>query len=83
MGLGRREGETLQEYRDRLRRRVAFSDGHLERITSMAARAAYSPHPLSRQDARNAVDAGRRAIRDVRRSAPVARRVIGVFRPGL
>ena len=47
IGMGRREGETLEEHRARLAATVAFSDGHLGRLTDAAERAAYAsdgPH---------------------------------------
>jgi hypothetical protein len=83
VGLGRRPGETLTEYQQRLARRVRFSDGHLARLTAAATRAAYSGSGVGREDARNALRDARAAIRDVRREAGVVRRVLGVYRPGI
>jgi transglutaminase-like putative cysteine protease len=81
VGLGRRDGETLTEYRTRITAVVRFSDGHLERLTSLATRAAYAPEALSREDARRAAEEARTAIRDVRRTVGPVRRLVGVYRP--
>jgi transglutaminase-like putative cysteine protease len=83
VGLGRRPGETLSEYRGRLTERVRFSDGHLERLTSVATRAAYAEDEVDPDEARAALRDARSAIRDVRRDAGLARRLIGVYRPGI
>ena len=81
--MARGPGETPREYRDRLQGRVVFSDGHLERLTEITARAAYGTGPISEDDADDAVAASRQAIRDMRRGTPFVRRVAGVFRPDL
>lgn len=83
LGLGRAPGETLVEYRDRIRGSVAFSDGHLETLTGATMRAAYSPDPIEPQDADRTARAARIAIRDMRRSAGFVRRVTGTYRPGV
>ena len=79
VGLGRRPGETPLEYQARLRRTVPFSDGHLERITSLTGRALYSSAGLSRVQVRDAVSAARAAARDVRRHAGLGRTLVGIF----
>ena len=83
LGMGRRDGETLEEHRARLAAIVAFSDGHLGRLTSAAARAAYSPDQPTPQEAGEAADEARRAIRDLRRDAGWLRRAVGTYRPGI
>jgi hypothetical protein len=83
LGMGRADGETLREYRDRLETDVAFSDGHLQRLTDLAAAAAYSDHDLSKEQAKEALGDARQAIRDIRRQTPAGRRLVGTFRPGL
>lgn len=80
LGLGRRDGETLAEYRRRLEADVRFSDGHLSRLTDIAARAAYSPRAPSDEEVREAAGAARTAIRDMRRDRGVVRRVAGIYR---
>ena len=83
LGLGRHEGETLVEYGDRIATQVSFSDGHLATLTRAAMRAAYSAEPPEREDALGAARSARTAIRDMRRSAGVVRRITGIYRPGL
>jgi hypothetical protein len=79
-GLGRRMGETLWEHRARLRRRVHFSDGHLDRLTGITGRAVYSTRPVDDTLAREAVDAAKVAARDVRKAQPFGARLSGLYR---
>jgi transglutaminase-like putative cysteine protease len=83
LGLGRREGETIEEHRARLSAAVAFSDGHLGRLAALAIRAAYGPRPPTREEADASVGDARRAIRDLRKDAGPVRRIVGTYRPGL
>jgi len=83
LGLGRADGETLAEHRDRLAAVVRFSDGHLDRLTIAAIRAAYSERPTTEVEARDALRDARTAIRDIRSDAGLLRRLRGVYRPGL
>ena len=83
LGLGRADGETLAEHRDRLAAAVRFSDGHLDRLTAAAIRAAYSGRPTTEAEAREALRDARTAIRDIRSDAGLVRRLRGVYRPGL
>lgn len=83
LGLGRAGGETLAEHRDRLTDTVRFSDGHLDRLTTAAIRAAYSERSTSDAEARDALRDARTAIRDIRSDAGLLRRLRGVYRPGL
>ena len=83
LGLGRRDGETLEEHRARLSATVTFSDGHLARLTASAARAAYAPNEPSAEDAHSAVRDARTAAADLRKDAGFVRRVVGTYRPGL
>jgi transglutaminase-like putative cysteine protease len=83
IGLGRREGETIEEHRARLATSIAFPDGHLGRLTSLAARAAYAPQAPSRSDADASAEDARMAIRDLRKEAGLVRRITGTYRPGL
>ncbi len=83
LGLGRHAGETLAEYRGRLTEQVAFSDGHLATLTRVTERAAYAAEPMRPEEADAAVRATRTAIRDMRRSTGLLRRMTGIFRPGL
>jgi len=83
LGLGRREGETLEEHRARLAAAVAFSDGHLGRLTSAAMRSAYGPSAPTQEEARGVAEDAGRAIRDLRKDAGWLRRVVGTYRPGI
>jgi hypothetical protein len=80
LGLGRRPHETMSEYRSRLKGEVAFSDGHLDRLTDLAGVAAYSEGTISAADADQAIDAARVAARDMARSKGAAKRLAGWFR---
>ncbi|MGH2724192.1 MAG: transglutaminase TgpA family protein [Actinomycetota bacterium] len=81
LGLARRSTETPWEYQDRLRGHVAFSDGHLERLTGLAGRALYAADGLTRGEAREAAGAERALARDLRRHAGVTRSVVAAVRP--
>jgi transglutaminase-like putative cysteine protease len=83
LGLGRREGETLDEHRARLAAAIAFTDGHLGRLTSQATRAAYAEDAPSREEARSAVEDAHEAIRELRKDAGLIRRIVGTYRPGV
>ncbi len=83
LGLGRREGETVEEHRARLSAAVALSDGHLSHLAALAARAAYSAVPPSPTEASQAVNDARTAIGDLRRDAGWVRRIVGAYRPGV
>ena len=83
LGLGRRDGETLEEHRARLSAAVALSDGHLSHLAALAVRAAYSADPPSPADAGQALRDARTAIGDLRRDAGWVRRIVGTYRPGV
>jgi transglutaminase-like putative cysteine protease len=81
VGYGKRPGETLPEYRARLRLELPSPNGDLDTLTRVVAAAAYSPEAPSRQDASQAIRSGRSAIAAVRRDAPKLRRLVGALRP--
>ena len=81
LGLGRRPTETLGEYRNRLRSTVAFSDGHLDRLTDLTALSMYGARDLTGPEDRDAVAAARVIDRDLRRHAGPLRRALGAIRP--
>jgi hypothetical protein len=83
LGLGRGPGETLPEYGHRLRSDVRFSDGHLDRLTGLAGRAAYSDRDVTDDQAREAVRDARTTIRELRRESPAYRRIAGWWRPSV
>ncbi|MBA3552240.1 MAG: transglutaminase domain-containing protein, partial [Actinobacteria bacterium] len=80
LGLGRRPGETLREYRERLERSVAFSNGHLSALTAVAGRAAYSDLEVTSEEADDAVADARQIRDDIRRSSGWLRVALGWFR---
>jgi hypothetical protein len=81
LGLGRRSGETVHEYRNRLRDSVTLSDGHLDVVTGLLELALYSERDVPGQDATDALRASRVVVGDLRRSAGFRRRVLGALRP--
>jgi hypothetical protein len=83
LGLGRREGETLDEHRARLAAAIAFTDGHLGRLTAQATRAAYAAEAPSPEEASSAARDAHRAIRELRQDAGLIRRIVGTYRPGV
>lgn len=83
LGLGRRDGETLDEHRARLAAAIAFTDGHLGRLTIQAIRAAYAADAPTPEEARSAVEDAHGAIRELRKDAGLIRRIVGTYRPGL
>jgi transglutaminase-like putative cysteine protease len=83
LGLGRRDGETLDEHRARLAAAIAFTDGHLGRLTIQAIRAAYAADAPTPEEARSAVEDAHGAIRELRKDAGLIRRIVGTYRPGV
>jgi hypothetical protein len=83
LGLGRRDGETLDEHRARLAAAIAFTDGHLGRLTTRATRAAYAAEAPTPEEAKASVEDAHRAIRELRKDAGLIRRIVGTYRPGL
>jgi hypothetical protein len=81
LGLGRRPGETVAEYRTRLRFEVEFSDGHLDRITTAAGRAFYAADGIAPADADAAGRTVSPLLRDLGRHAGPVRRMVGAVRP--
>jgi TgpA N-terminal domain/Transglutaminase-like superfamily len=80
LGLGRRPGETVAEYRARLRSEVEFSDGHLERITGAAGRAFYASDGIGPAAAEEAGRSVSPVLRDLGRHTGPARRLLGAVR---
>jgi transglutaminase-like putative cysteine protease len=83
LGLGRRDGETVEEHRARLSAAVAFSDGHLAHLAKVAERAAYGSSAPRAEEADAAAKDARTAIADLRKDAGPFRRIVGTYRPGL
>jgi transglutaminase-like putative cysteine protease len=80
LGLGRGPGETPREYRVRIEATDLLTDGHMERLTGTVVRAAYSARPLTEDDALDATADADQVIRDLRRSSPFGRRILGIYR---
>ncbi len=80
LGLGRGPGETPREYRRRIEATDVLTDGHMERLTGTVVRAAYGPRPVTDHDAADAAADAEHVIRDLRRSTPLRRRIVGIYR---
>jgi hypothetical protein len=80
LGLGRAPGETLDEYRRKVMDAGHLSNGHLDRLTSLATAAAYSPHEPGDEQAQEAADAAGTTIREIRRSVGTAAWFVGLYR---
>jgi hypothetical protein len=80
LGLGRGPGETPREYRRRIEATDLLTDGHMERLTGTVVRAAYGPRPVTGDDAADAASDAEHVIRDLRRSTPLRRRIVGIYR---
>lgn len=79
-GFARAPGETLAAYGDGLRRQVAFSGAHFDRLVAATIRAAYSAGEPGAAEASLAIADERAAVRDVLASAPMSRKLRGRFR---
>jgi len=74
----------MEEHERRLRRAVGASDGHLQRLTRVASRAAYAPpDDVGGAEARDAHRAARLAFRHIRRERGALRQLLGTYRRGL
>jgi transglutaminase-like putative cysteine protease len=81
LGLQRRPHETPEEYGRRLRGAVRLSDGHLERLTALTVRAAYTPIVVSLADGAEALRAARLVGGDLRRHVGPGRAILAALRP--
>ncbi|HEY7401777.1 MAG TPA: DUF3488 and transglutaminase-like domain-containing protein [Actinomycetota bacterium] len=81
LGMGREPGETLEEYRIRLASSGLLQDGHLDRLTTIAARAAYAADEPASGDPAEADLAARTTLRDLRKGTNLVQRVVGLYRP--
>ncbi|HEX2088557.1 MAG TPA: DUF3488 and transglutaminase-like domain-containing protein, partial [Actinomycetota bacterium] len=79
--LGRREDETIQEYSDRLKTTVLFSDGQLDTLTRVVGAAAYGNEDISRPAAEEAVRLTRAIGKEIARSRQPSIRLLGLLRP--
>jgi hypothetical protein len=83
LGFRRDEGETIEEYGERIGANVRLSDGHLGRLSAAAERAAYSEEEPVDAEVGAARSDAKVALRDVRRSVGLMRRIRGLYRPEL
>ena len=79
LGWGRRDGETLREYRARIERAGVLDDGDLGRLTALAATAAYAEREPEPDEAAEAGRAAQRTLHDLRRSTSIGRRILGWY----
>jgi transglutaminase-like putative cysteine protease len=79
LGLGRRHGETLEEYRRKVTDTGYLSDGHLDRLTRLTTQAAYGPREPDPEQAHEAGDAADTAFRELRRAVGPARWFVGLY----
>jgi hypothetical protein len=80
LGHPKAAGETLVEYRSRLTDGGVIRDGHLDRLTTIAGRAAYAPSEPVAADANEASEASASVLRDLRDRTPIGRRIAGQYR---
>jgi transglutaminase-like putative cysteine protease len=80
MGWARRLGETLQEYRRRLDAAMGSSES-LSLLIALTGRAAYADADAGPDDAAEADRAATATLRDLRRSTPITRRILGWYLP--
>jgi transglutaminase-like putative cysteine protease len=81
LGLGRAAGETFEEYRVRLASSGMLENGHLDRLTAIAGRAAYAAGEPTPGEPAEAVDAARTTLRELRKGTSLIQRVVGLYRP--
>jgi hypothetical protein len=80
LGHAKTPAETLEEYRRRLSAGGLLTNGHLDRLTSIAGRAAYAPADPAASDVREASEAATTALHDLRERTPIGRRIAGQYR---
>lgn len=81
IGWARRRGETLPEYRRRLDLAGVGSSESLSRLIALTGRAAYADADADPRDADDADRAATATLRDLRRSTPIGRRIVGWYLP--
>jgi hypothetical protein len=81
MGWARRLGETLQEYRRRLAATGIGPSESLSRLIALTGRAAYADVDAGVDEAEEADRVAAATLRDLRRTTPIARRIVGRYLP--
>jgi hypothetical protein len=80
LGHPKSASETLEEYRRRLAAGGTITDGHLDRLSSIAGRAAYAAAEPAESDVREASEAATTVLHDLRERASIGRRIAGQYR---
>jgi transglutaminase-like putative cysteine protease len=80
VGLPRARGETFDEYRRKVLDTGYLSDGEMDRLTSIATAAAYSPREPDAEDVRSANEAADTALSEIRRAVGPRRWFVGLYR---
>jgi transglutaminase-like putative cysteine protease len=80
LGHPKTPGETLEEFRRRLSAGGSFTDGHLDRLTSITGKAAYAPTEPAAADVLEASEAANTVLHELRDRTPIGRRIAGQYR---
>ncbi len=80
LGLARAVGETPREYARRVGADGRMSDGRVDRLASLATRAAYAPTDPSPEDALDAAADSQVALQELTSATPLTRRLAGRLR---
>jgi hypothetical protein len=82
IGLGRRPFETPLEYERRMSAVAPGSEHALVRLTDLTLRATYAMNGITDAEATEAARLSRDAYREIRKSSPASRRLVGLYRVG-
>ena len=82
VGLGPMGHETVNEYTERLKASVPFSNGHVERLSQLVSAAAYGTVDVAHTSADEAAVLARRVTKEIAASRDLPTRVFGLFRLG-
>jgi hypothetical protein len=82
LGLGRRPFETPLEYERRMEIVAPASAHALVRLTDLTLRATYAMNGITDEEATDAAQLSRDAYREIRKSSPASRRLVGLYRVG-
>jgi hypothetical protein len=82
IGLGRRPFETPSEYERRMTVVAPSSERALVRLTDLTLRATYAMNGITDAEAAEAAGLSRDAYREIRKSSPASRRLVGMYRVG-
>jgi hypothetical protein len=82
IGLGRRPFETPSEYERRMAHFAPASANALAPLTDLTLRATYAMNGITDEEAAQAAQLSRDAYREIRKSSPASRRLVGLYRIG-